>query len=545
MLNIASRPAEFPATAEADESDARSPESLRARPTGSVLARRRTRSRSPTPEHAPIEPPSTNVDARDRRPPRLSRSSIPYTVVDEATISAQHSRRLSQDNGRNLHGVGHRAPVVPDTIALPGGSRSGSFSSQEPEEDQIVGSAGQVNLVSAISSGAQDDSAIVDEEGNQEDTELTLATKELLDDPARDIDIAALPILDAVTFSRQSNNIYLPIRLHVVTSKDGEAFVYFKATANRKKAPTMHVMLKQTGGDRLVVADFAQIHELIEEAARYLNLTFSRIWNKEEFRATAKYYFILAAEAQVLGFTDLLFPLNDSFEITLRRVCERLRSNLPDIDPNADLSGNIESPLVHRASMRQFVPNIGSDAVGSAGHENDRDDGHVPSDAEPNSPSPRAHSSRYGGTSGANSARPRPALIETLAGTKPTTPRRRRPRQGRHPARAPSPPTYSMFPGAPKNFVDEHDRLRRLKKDKTTAIVKRRATAQAHLDKVKRLQQKLEKHMVKFKQIQKKVEQGGDEVNDIDDQLEEGYKELLQHVLKNQKSEDAEEDQEQ
>jgi hypothetical protein len=162
----------------------------------------------------------------------------------------------------------------------------------------------------------------------------------------------------------------------------------------------MHIMLKQADSDRLVVADFAQIHELIEEAARYFNLPFSRICNKEEFRATAKYYFILAAEAQLLGFTDMMFPLNDLFEINIRRVCKRFRSNLPDIDPNADLSGNIGFSVV---PLRRFAVNIESDTAGPDDDEHDPDDEQVPGNAEPNSSSPYVLDSRYGPISGVNS----------------------------------------------------------------------------------------------------------------------------------------------
>jgi hypothetical protein len=95
-----------------------------------------------------------------------------------------------------------------------------------------------------------------------------------------------------------------------------------------------------------------------------------------------------------MGFTDLVFPLNNSFEQNLQRICERIRSNIPDVDPNADLSGNIPSSPMPPATTHQFIPKTdlsvpSAPAGGIAGDSDDDDE--PPVDPKRRRPTNRPH----------------------------------------------------------------------------------------------------------------------------------------------------------
>jgi hypothetical protein len=87
-----------------------------------------------------------------------------------------------------------------------------------------------------------------------------------------------------------------------------------------------------------------------------------------------------------------------------------------------------------------------------------------------------------------------------------------------------------LYPGAPKHLTEQHDRLRKVKKEKTAGIIKRRTTARTHFDKIERLQKSVEKHTKKYQQVLNKADKCQEEVNEV----------LRQHMMKNERDEDAE-----
>jgi hypothetical protein len=262
--------------------------------------------------------------------------------------------------------------------------------SEIPEDSPAIPtSADQTDLP-----GGSRENADQEDESASSHEDVVLASKALLELGVTPGLLQHLPGLNQATFSMQHNKDYLPICLHIGTSKGRQALIYFKVTANRRVAPPMHVMLKQAVGDVLEVADFFQINEMIDESANLFDHPFSRIWNLNELKAASKYYFVLAAEARLMCFTNLVFPLNDSFEQNIQRICERIRSSIPDVDPNADFSGNIPSSPKPPATTRKSIPRIdlsvpSATAAGIAGDSDDDDE--PPIDLQRRRPTNRPH----------------------------------------------------------------------------------------------------------------------------------------------------------
>jgi hypothetical protein len=361
-------------------------------PTSSVPKRRRTRSRSPIPERDLGNEQTSGLQEltkgpSDRRPSRLSHREAPDTVAGEA-FDLNVSQR-SQNSPP--HEPGCSAPEVPNMIPLGPSLAEQLFPSDESEDGQVQRDSATVSEIredrqaiptwtdqTNLPGGSRED-ADQEEESASSHEDVVLASKALLEFGVTPGLLQHLPGLSQVTFSMQHDKDYLPIYLHIGTCKGRQALIYFKVPANRKVAPPMHVMLKQTVGDELEPASFVQVNEMLDESANLFDHPFSRIWNRNEFKAASKYYFVLAAEARLRGFTDLVFPLNDSFEQNLQRICERIRSNIPDVDPNADLSGNIPSSPMPPATTRQFIPKTdlsvpSAPAGGIAGNSDDDDE---------------------------------------------------------------------------------------------------------------------------------------------------------------------------
>jgi hypothetical protein len=175
-----------------------------------------------------------------------------------------------------------------------------------------------------------DNEAHADHDDN--DNSVTYATTELLNNHIGVDLISFMPGLDQVIFRTQRDPGRLPVRLAIGNSAENGYHVVFVPTLNRKVAPTMSIVktLPRKGGTntRLKAEDVSRerFNQLLEKPRKYFVEPFASAHNHVEFTAAAKYCFILAEEAKLLGVKERMFPINASFENNLKRLCQRLRA---------------------------------------------------------------------------------------------------------------------------------------------------------------------------------------------------------------------------
>jgi len=173
------------------------------------------------------------------------------------------------------------------------------------------------------------------------DLGVTFATKKLLNLRVGAKLISLLPPLSAVKISRQRDGKYVGLRLLIGTPNGRKLYVQFKPTKNRAVAPSMCMMIgrpsedsNDSGNDDQHVekATSTEVGRLLDQPTKFFDEPFSNAYNIGELQAAAKYYFVLAAADNLYGFSDRLFPLNDTFENSLRRFCERVKDELTGED---------------------------------------------------------------------------------------------------------------------------------------------------------------------------------------------------------------------
>ncbi|KAF2819241.1 hypothetical protein CC86DRAFT_375379 [Ophiobolus disseminans] len=274
------------------------------------------------------EGPSTPVPVTSRRLLSLETDSgTPFDYGDnavgyhqsEAFDGAQDDTSEVADAGRILMDMSQSSPLA----AAPE-----YFNQDDPEDSLFVpeGSvSSSVNVEEAILEGS--DSSEEHEPQDTKDQSVTFATKQLLEQHVGYDLIPLLPGLDRVHFSLPHNNRYIPRRLKIGTY-GGPLYVYFKPTARRSIASNMHLIVGNDEGaqDDLPVEKlgYGEFWRLCKYPEGFLHAPFDQIWDQKELIAAAKYYFILAAEAESSG--SEIFPMNDAFEKDLRSFCKHFQN---------------------------------------------------------------------------------------------------------------------------------------------------------------------------------------------------------------------------
>ncbi|KAH7087297.1 hypothetical protein FB567DRAFT_343098 [Paraphoma chrysanthemicola] len=145
-----------------------------------------------------------------------------------------------------------------------------------------------------------------------------------------------LPPIDEIDIQplRQRGFVPLHIRLGVVDERPLRA--WFKLTANKMVSPSFCVMfrgaklLHQSLGNAWTKADFGELEDIVQAEPSKIRWPFSAAGTQEELKSLCKWYFILAAESELHGFTDKLFPMNDTMVDHLKKACRRIKATKDD-----------------------------------------------------------------------------------------------------------------------------------------------------------------------------------------------------------------------
>lgn len=167
-----------------------------------------------------------------------------------------------------------------------------------------------------------------------------------------------LPNLNTLQFKRyySDDDDFLPLRLLIGTFKrtaqpdlsGQEAWAIFKLhDKDARAAPRMQLFAYSQEDDNLIKENLnlkgLLLH--VDLIAAFKGIYGGAAREELQLKAVVKYYFVLAANARVLDFTQHHMPINKNFIDNLAAVCKRIRDRVEtmDIDLEPDTSSRLPS----------------------------------------------------------------------------------------------------------------------------------------------------------------------------------------------------------
>jgi hypothetical protein len=222
-----------------------------------------------------------------------------------------------------------------------------------------------------VSPVAAEDSESEDSESEDSEPEVQLETAYSLQYKVGTAYRDILPTLEQLSFFLQDDESYHPISLYIGACSDTKTntvravYLVLKRHANYKVSPPLFIVMGQAITDANIkhemfsVVDPAMILvpealcKMVKEKSAILLWPFRSLTEPyKSLRALAKYCFILAAEAELLGFKRHHMPQGKSFPEDLQAACKKIKevmnqsSELPDYSEEVKkLSDQLQAPI--------------------------------------------------------------------------------------------------------------------------------------------------------------------------------------------------------